>query len=287
MSATRWGQKLRQFAGTLHREFRIATTRPVTPDKWVFIVGCYNSGTELLMHLLDAHPEISALPDEGQFLTDQLVCDYEIGLPRMWTLREDVFRLSESDRGPDPNRLKREWMIRLDQSCSVFLEKSPPNMGRARWLQEHFHNAHFIALVRNGYAVAEGIRRKAEPHHLPGNWPIGLCARQWRRCHEILLQDAAHLERLEWLSYEDLTENTEDAIGRVLEFLGFDREDTATMNIHGTWEVHERDEPIRNLNDESIERLSEEEIREATAEMDAMLARFGYEARTSSHLIDG
>lgn len=287
MSATRWSPILRECVGRLHREFRIATTSPVIPDKWVFIIGCYNSGTELLTHLLDEHPEISALPDEGQFLTDQLACDYEIGLPRMWTLREDVFRLTESDRGPDPARLKREWMIRLDRSCSVFLEKSPPNMARTRWLQEHFHNAHFIALVRNGYAVTEGIRRKAEPHHLPGNWPIALCARQWRRCHEVLIQDAVHLDRLHWLFYEDLTEDTEAAIGQILKFLDLPREDTATMNIQGTWNVHERSEPIRNLNDESIKRLDDEDLREATVEMDTMLTKLGYKHRTSSHLMDG
>ncbi len=41
--------------------------------KWVFIIGCYNSGTTLLNEILASHPKISGLPDEGVMLTDQLV----------------------------------------------------------------------------------------------------------------------------------------------------------------------------------------------------------------------
>lgn len=277
MARTRWKTKLRECAGTLHRELRISLVPAVRPDKWIFIVGCYNSGTELLMHLLGSHPDISSLPEEGQFLSDQLVRDYEVGLHRMWTLREDLFRLTEEDEGPDPERLKQEWRIRLDRTSPLFVEKSPPNMGRTRWLQEHFHNAHFIALVRNGYAVAEGIRRKAEPSHRRDGWPIALCARQWRRCHEILLEDAEHLERVHWLHYEDLAEDTEATLGELLSFLGLDPASRSQMDLDSRWNVHERNEPIRNMNPESIQRLSDADLEVATEEMESILRTFGYD----------
>jgi hypothetical protein len=261
----------------LHREYRVSTTRLVRPQKWLFVVGCYNSGTELLMRLLGTHPQISSLPEEGQFLTDQFPADYEYGLPRMWVGREELFRLTESDPGPDVTRLKKEWLMRLDRSKPIFLEKSPPNAARTRWLQRHFENAHFLAIVRNGYAVAEGIRRKAEPFHLRDGWPLEACARQWARSNEILLEDARHLEHLLWVRYEDLASDPAGEVGRILDFLGVQGGGPAGIDLDRSWEVHEKEEPIRDMNRESIERLSAEELQLVTRIAGPILQQFGYD----------
>lgn len=274
MKGTDWRRVLRRVAADVHRELRITLTPVPRPDKWVFLVGCYNSGTQLGMHVLGSHPQISALPEEGQFLTDQFTADYELGLPRMWVLREDLFRLTEADEGPDATRLKKEWGIRLDLSKPILLEKSPPNAARTRWLQRHFRNAHFLAFVRNGYAVAEGIRRKAAPKHRRGGWPLELCARQWARCNEVLLEDAEHLERVLWVKYEDLADRPEAEIERILDFLGIEQPDG--IDLKTAWSVHERKEPIRNMNQESFDRLSQEDIAAITREAGSMLERFGY-----------
>jgi len=278
LHGTQWRQVLRTAVSGLHRELRVSLTPVVTPQKWLFIVGCYNSGTELLMSMLGRHPGIASLPVEGQFLTDQFVPDYELGLPRMWALREDLFRLTESDAGPDVTRLKKEWIMRLDRSRPVFLEKSPPNSARTRWLQAHFENAHFVAIVRDGYAVAEGIRRKAEPHHLKSGWPIELCARQWRRTYEVLLEDARYLQRLHWVKYEDLTAQPRDELGKILAFLNLPV-DAPGFSLDGTWAVHEKTEPIRNMNAENIAALSQDDIAVISQEAQPVLRHFGYAVR--------
>lgn len=259
---------------SLHREIRIALTRIPEGRRWLFLVGCYNSGTTLLSRILGTHPEIAALPVEGQFLTTQLPADYELSLPRMWTMREDLFRLTEADAGPDARRLEREWAMRLDRSRPVFLEKSPPNAARARWLQAHFENPSFIAIVRNGYAVAEGIRRKAEPHHLADGWPLGDCARQWARSNEILLEDAEHLDRVLWVSYEELAAAPGPTLERILEFVGVS---SSGIDTDRSWKIHERSDEIRDMNAESIERLTPAERAEVTRIARPMLERFGYE----------
>ena len=114
MKGTRFRRILRECAGRLHREIKIGLTPIPKNKKWVFLVGCYNSGTTLLAEILGKHPSISALPTEGHFITDQFVKDYEIGLPRMWVEREDIFRLNENDEGPDSYRLTKEWAMRLN-----------------------------------------------------------------------------------------------------------------------------------------------------------------------------
>lgn len=268
--------RLRDLAGGLHREVKVRLTPLVAPEKWLFVVGCYNSGTELMMNLLGAHRLIASLPVEGQFLTKQFRPDYELDVPRMWVLKESEFRLTEADRGPDVRKLKREWLMRLDRTRPVFLEKSPPNAARTRWLQAHFENAHFLCVVRNGYAVAEGIRRKAEPRHLPAGWPLELCARQWSRSNEVLLEDAAHLKRVHWVRYEDFVRDPQGEVRRILEFLGLE----GGIDLERSWAVHEREEPIRDLNGASIGRLSGEEKALVTREAEPMLRHFGYEILT-------
>ncbi len=275
MSTQHLGRAAGDALRTLHREVRIALTPAPRNKHWVFVVGCYNSGTTLLSHLLGRHRHISALPVEGQFLTTEIEADYELCVPRMWTMREDRFRLTETDPGPDAARIKKEWAMRLDRSRPVFVEKSPPNAARTRWLQAHFRPASFIAIVRNGYAVAEGIRRKAEPRHLAAGWPLEECARVWARSNEILLEDAAHLKRVHWVRYEELSEDPAVCLAAMFEFLGLPPD--GGVDLEGTWNVHERRDEIRNMNAESIARLTPEERRVVTDVAAPMLRRLGYE----------
>jgi hypothetical protein len=274
MKGTRFKPILRECLGQLNREIKIALT-PLPKDKtWVFLVGCYNSGTTLLAELLGQHPSISALSTEGHFITDQFVKDYDIGLPRMWVEREDLFRLNENDHGPDPVRVKKEWAMRLDLKKPVLLEKSPPNSAKTRWLQQHFENAHFIGIMRNGYAVAEGITRKADPKHLINSWPIEKSAYQWKRSNEVLQQDAEHLKHFIWISYEDLAEDTIGTLNKITDFIGI--ENFEHFEAGRNWSIHEREEQVRNMNAESIERLTPEQIKRITEVAGEMLDEFGY-----------
>lgn len=257
------------------REARIAFTRVPNPEKWVFLVGCYNSGTTLLAELLGRHPQISALPTEGHFLTDQFPKDYEVGLPRMWANNESLFRLTEHDVGPDVRRIKKQWGFRFDLTKPVLLEKSPPNTPRTRWLQANFSPAYFVAIVRNGYAVSEGITRKANPKHLPEGWPIEQSAWQWRRSNEVLEADSENLQRLIWLRYEDLTAHTLRELNRICDFLDIQR--FQAFDISQSFAIHERDQAVRDLNGDSIARLSRTEIERINGVASDCLRRFGYE----------
>lgn len=65
MKGTRFGPVLRESFGNILREIKISFTPVPRPDKWLFVVGCYNSGTTLLAEMLSRHPNISGLPTEG------------------------------------------------------------------------------------------------------------------------------------------------------------------------------------------------------------------------------
>ncbi len=274
MRGTRLKAVIRESIGNIVREFRVALTPVPTPRKWLFLVGCYNSGTTLLASLLSRHPDISGLTTEGHFITDQFVKDYEVGLPRMWAGREELFRLTEKDVGPDAVRIKKEWGMRLDRSKPVLLEKSPPNTPRTRWLQREFTPAYFVAIVRNGYAVAEGITRKADPKHLRDSWPIEQSAYQWRRSYEVLEQDAPFLQHLLWVRYEDLAKDPKRELDRIAAFVGLPP--FANFDATSSLAVHERNEMLRDLNLESIKRLTRDQISRITDVAGDTLDRYGY-----------
>ena len=275
MNGTNWNNILRECVGNVHRELKITLSGMPHPDKWVFIAGCYNSGTTLLRKVLGSHPLISALASEGQYLTDQLPSDHEIGLSRMWVKREDLYRLNEDDAGPDATRIKREWGMRMDKTRPIFLEQTPANAARTRWLQKNFENAYFIGVVRNGYAASEGIIRKAKPTHSKDGWSIEEAAYQWYRSNQILKEDSKHLKHFIWCRYEDLAEKPDKEIKRILEFLGLSGR--GDVNLDKSWSVHERDQNIRNMNDESVNRLSREQIVKINGVLGEMLPEFSYD----------
>jgi hypothetical protein len=244
------------------------------PDRWVFIVGCYNSGTTLLHDLMATHCDVGSMPWEGQFYTDQFPLPMALKLPRLWAIEPQRFCLSESDGdGIQVERLKRQWGARYnDPSRRVLIEKSPTNAGRTRWLQRHFENAYFIGIVRNGFAVAEGIRRKA-------GHPIGLAARQWRVSNEIMLADFEQLRHRMLIRYEDLTDDLRTQMERVGAFLELDVEKFSGMDR--TWQIHGNPSSVRNMNPLSLSSLSEEEMDAVRDEAGEMLARFGYDGDSS------
>jgi hypothetical protein len=248
------------------------------PRKWVFLVGCYNSGTTLLHDILATHPAIGSMPDEGQFLTDQFPVPRKLGLRRLWALEPERFRLDERGTGVDVERLQRQWTARFnDPTRPVLLEKTPTNAARMRWLQEHFTNAHFIGIVRDGRAVAEGIRRKT-------GHDIRLAARQWARSNAIMLEDFKYLARARLISYEALTESPAAVIVDLLEFLELPEPPSAMTDR--SWRIHEQQSTIRNMNDRSFAALSAEDLAAIDEEAGEMLAQLGYavESRVNSSI---
>lgn len=241
------------------------------PERWAFIVACSNSGTTLLHSLLARHPDVGSLPAEGQFLTDQLPVPKKEGLGRRWAVNPELYHLTERDgRSIRVRRLKRQWGYCFnDPTRRVLIEKSPPNAARTRWLQAHFENAHFIGIVRDGYAVAEGISRRA-------GHPISLAATQWARSNELLLADWTFLERKVLMRYEDLASDTEASLRDLLAFLRLDADRYDWSALHRPMQIHERVERVSDLNAISLAALSDGQRAEIDRAASAMLERLGY-----------
>lgn len=237
-----------------------------SPKKWVFVVGCYNSGTTLLHDVIASHPAVAHLPREGQYCTDQLLIPSEVGLTRVWALQPETFIPSPQNE-PDAEKIKRQWCGYMSNPLlPVFLEKSIPNAARIVWLNKHFPNAHFIALIRNGYAVAEGIHRKA-------GQSVEVAAKQWQQSNRIMLNQLEQVENKLLLRYEDLTLQPAENLDKVMTFLDLD---VSKLKTDRKWTVHGDTSNIRNMNARSLARLSNEDKTFIHQEAGELLDSFHY-----------
>lgn len=252
----------------------------IEPEKWIFVIGCYSSGTTLLKKIISNHPQIGGLSLEGVSLTDALPRPEEFGWTRLWYKCIDEIRL-EPGPGMEKRaaRAKKHWSLWFPKDVPNLVEKSVANTARTPFLQEYFPPAYFIYIIRDGYAAAGGIREKADP----GRWnnpnyedeyPIELCAKQWLASDEIVQQDRKNLDRFLQIYYEDLTENTEETVSRITNFLGIS--DFPRKILQGKWNIHEKHEEINNMNERSFGRLTGEDVEKIRAVAGERLERHGY-----------
>jgi Sulfotransferase family len=257
------------------REWFRWTMRPmvrVPADRqWVFILGCYNGGTTLLHDLIARSASCARLPGEGVFLTSELVAPEALGWTRMWWKVRDELVRREAAKDPDAGIVRKDWCFWYDTGRPVFLEKSCSDVLRIAWLDRSFPGAKFITLTRNGYAVAEGIRRRAGDGYYPlpddlARYPIEWCARQWTATCAAIEEGVATLneERVLRLRYEDLCREPREWTARIGSFLGL-----ADLG----------DQPldhVRDMNGGAIARLSTDDIAAINGVAGADLSANGY-----------
>lgn len=276
----RGAAKLLRWQSRISQKLLLPFASVPKPDRWIFIVGCYNSGTSLLAKILAEHPLIGGLPDEGIYFTDQLPYPEQFGWPRMWARCVDDIRLNPEDVSQDTvERIKRQWYLSYPKDRPNLLEKSVANAARLPFLQSHFQPAYFISIVRNGYAVAEGIRRRARPAswgnaEFSDSYPIELCVEQWCACVELISRDSKDLSRFIQISYEDLTAGPIAVTRRITDFLGLPAIDPEVFER--SWMVVDKSEPIQNMNIRSFQRLSEQDLDTIEVVAGDLLSKYGY-----------
>jgi len=256
-------------------------TKVSSPEKWVFIVGCYNSGTTLLLRLLDNYRDISTLY-EGVFKTSELNTPEELGWTRLWYKVYEQVRLSKNNDGINVNNLKKDWSIFLNNKKKIFVEKSIVNSTRMAWLQENFKNSYFIFIVRNGYCVSEGIKRKApkgawgiQKKDYQPSYPIEMCAKQWIYSNKIIEKDSRNIKRFFKIKYEDLCVNPEKTLKNIYKFLNIPSGNQ--FNKEKKWNIHGEKSEIKNMNYKSFERLSSFQIKKINQIAEKMLGYYGYD----------
>ena len=241
------------------RSFERRVPRLLEDHRWIFLVGCNNSGTTLIHDVLAATGKFSFMPHEGQRYTSVLQRAKKRGYQRVWSEYVGELQLEDCHPTNGVPRLLFDWLGELASPLKpMILEKTTANAVRMRWLQRAFPGAAFIGIVRNGYAVVEGIKRK-------GGKSVARGARHWRQVNEMMLNDAKHVNKFLLVRYEDFVAAPRETLFRITEFLELQMEDIRAVRTS-----------IRDMNAPSISRLDKAELRVITHEAGELLAKLGY-----------
>lgn len=245
----------------------------VAGHKWIFVVGCNNSGTSLLQRMLGFSGNISTWPLEGQRYSRVMPRAMRRGYGRIWMEYANDLSMDQGSLDSKAPRLVHDWMESLGQPIKeIILEKTPANLLRMEWLQQVFPNSYFIGLVRNGYAVAEGIHRKSHKD-------IGQAARHWANANAAMLEAARSIDRFIEIRYEDFFENKQETARRIADFIGFDLEvlsfamsqKFALKTVEGEYE-----QDLKNMNFSSFKRLTSHDVQAIEKNAKKMLDYFNY-----------
>ena len=279
--------KIRGYRNSRIRALLDPFKKDLHPETWVFVVGCYNSGTKLITDLIACHPNIARMPQEGRFFTDAFPDTQVGGWRRMMARRRDLWPMPEDGATSARVTAKaiQDWSVLWDRKAPVFVEKSICHTTRIPWLARHFGERTppvFIGIVRNGYCVAESVRRTGEPvgearQEVGTRYSLALCAEQWRAMNETMLDafdrtPGCHLFRLEELCLDPL-----GTLGAIYDTLSLPvpemhMEDGDVVCIAGA-KIKVR----RDLNGKRMAMLSAEEIAEMNAVFSDMMVRLDYD----------
>ena len=254
--------------------------RDLKVKQWVFIIGCYNSGTTLVANILREHSMIGGLHTEGAYLTDVLPYPEKFGFPRMWSQCLDKVRINPGTDGEKKaSRIKRHWSLWYREGKPILAEKSVSNATRMPFLNKYFEPAYFIYIVRNGYAVSKGIQLKANlkrwnsPYKRTG-YPIEMCAEQWKLSDEIVENDKQNVKHFIKIYYEDLVVNPKSVIGSMTDFLNVP---PVLQEVYEhKFSVHGVTSAITNMNEKTFARMEDEDWYKIEKVAGDVLFRHGY-----------
>ena len=147
------------------------------------------------------------------------------------------------------------WNKYWDKSKGVFLEKSPPNICRAKKIENEFKNAKFICLIRNPYAQVEGKMRR---HGTNAQEAAELSIQYLKYQKENIEQ----LKSTLLIRYEELAENTNHIKKSIITYLP----ELDDINTELKFTAHnlrsEKNMTIINLNPEKIAKIKEKDLLE-------------------------
>ncbi len=240
---------------------------------WLFILGLNNSGTTVLSKTLETHPEIRALPAEGHALTSAFPRPDLLGVGRLWSSRMDIFRWDVAHDPAPALQAKKDWTALYSKKKGIMLEKSPPNTVRSLWLQKNFFPSRFLSIIRNPYAVCEGITRRKK-------YTIRQSALHWNAANKCLLEDFRQLENHFLIKYEDMVGDSKKVFVDIQNFLQlktpFNLNDVNNVSAHSFEGVTIG---LKNLNEESIGRLSNFDIHDINEICGDLMRTLGYPLR--------
>ena len=211
--------------------------------KFLFILSPPYCGSTLLTQIISTSKKISCnnyiATMEGQLLPE---------------LRKHMFNKNRWDKSNvyDWSKIKNVWMKYWDQSKPVLMDKTTTNIMRFDEIKKEFDNTYAICLIRNPYAVIEGIMRRNSKSI---EFAIEFCIKTL----QYQMYNIENNKNLTWITYSELCENQDFVKNKVKSILP----EIDDLNFNKFFSAHNfknKSLKITNLNDEKISKLKKKDI---------------------------
>lgn len=241
--------------GALHDVERAVKTH-------LFGIAPNNSGSTFLKEALATCRSTWNLSREGQRMLGFVGPATHDKGALIWSTEADWLAVLTDPGVYDWARTRRVWYFQAfarDPRASVFYTKAPPFLLYVGELARHFNNAKFLFMVRNPYAVCEGICRNLRRSHLARGRDLHSAAARhvanclaWQRRNLKVYGD-----RGVFFTYEEMCDNPEEVQEKIrtltpeLEDLKLQRR----LQVKNSY-----NEVLTNMNGRQIARLGADEI---------------------------
>lgn len=187
---------------------------------FIFLAGHHRSGTSLLHEIIREHPLVSGFSqtgvpeDEGQHLQFVYKPAKAFGGPGKYIFDKNSYMNECHALATEQSaeEIMKQWGQHYDPKCPHFVEKSPPNIIRTRFLQKLFPNSRFIVILRHPIAIAYATRKWSRTS-------IKSLVDHSLRGYETFENDMPHLRHVYVLRYEDFVRSPRESIHEVFQFL--------------------------------------------------------------------
>lgn len=250
----------------------------------LFLLAPNNSGSTFLAAALADCARAWSLPREGQHVAGfHGPSSRGTGTRLLWAADPASVATFRDAAAYDWTRTRRAWEFHaraVQEGADTLVIASPPFLLIADQLAAEFPGAAFLIMVRNPYAVAEGIIRRgpAAGPVAPGDSLAAAAARHIVAA--LAAQEANRVAlgaRAVFFTYEAMCAAPKTVTARVAALAP----ELADLDLAHARPVKGRyDEPLRDMNAEQIARLTPGQIADLDAVFAAhrpLLARFGYD----------
>ena len=247
----------------------------------LFGIAPNNSGSTFLKEALATCRATWNLPREGQNMLG-FVGPARTGL--IWSAEPDWLGPLKDPRAYDWPRTRRAWYFQAfarTPEASVFYTKAPPFLVYAGELARHFPNPKFLFMVRNPYAVCEGICRNLRRRRAP--WARGrdlpaAAARHVVNCLDYQRRNLeTHRECGVFFTYEEMCGEPEAVEGKIRALIPELDDLRLRQRLRVKGNYHEM---LTNMNERQIARLGAAQIatfNRMFRKRRDLLEHFGYE----------
>ena len=265
--------------------FTGATTDLTKRIKTHFFLICpNNSGSTFLIRAIAASRHFWHLKREGQnsfgYVGPQtLGSDF----PLIWGAKQEWIDLFQNPDGYNWPRTTQAWYFQAQSSnedAAIFTTKSPPFLLITDQLAQNFENPKFAFMVRDPYATIEGICRRRSKNHPNRTVALEIASRHMVTCFQYQkrnIENHAHMSVQ--FSYEEMCADPAACEAKLTKLLPMvdDLNLNQKISVKGMY-----DEPLRNMNEQQIERLSADDFRiinQTLGQHAKLIESFGYALR--------